>query len=115
MKYTGSCHCGSVKFEVEISDLKEWMTCNCSICKKKATLLTFAPEGTFHLLQGQEDLKEYTFNKNVISHLFCKHCGTQSFSRGKWEMAWTVAVNIHCLDWVDESTLKITEYNGKDI
>lgn len=34
MRYTGSCHCGKVAFEVE-GELKEVLDCNCSICQKK--------------------------------------------------------------------------------
>lgn len=32
--YTGSCHCGRVKFEVEADLSRGTMKCNCSFCPK---------------------------------------------------------------------------------
>jgi len=40
MKYQGSCHCGSIKFVAE-GELSEVLSCNCSICQKKGSLLWF--------------------------------------------------------------------------
>ena len=36
--YRGSCHCGSVRFEIE-TDFPELTMCNCSICKRKNALM----------------------------------------------------------------------------
>jgi hypothetical protein len=81
MQYRGSCHCGKVAYEVE-GDIQETFSCNCSLCSRRGGLLWFAPRDNFRLLSGQDDLTTYTFNKNVIQHQFCKHCGVQSFGRG---------------------------------
>ncbi|MFH4246899.1 GFA family protein, partial [Acinetobacter baumannii] len=40
MEYKGSCHCGQVKLVVE-GELTEVLSCNCSICQKKGSLLWF--------------------------------------------------------------------------
>ena len=45
MKYRGSCHCGAVAFEVE-GEIKSAMSCNCSICQRKGSLLWFVPRET---------------------------------------------------------------------
>ena len=37
--YTGSCHCGNVRFEVS-TDFKMVLQCNCSICSRLGYLLT---------------------------------------------------------------------------
>lgn len=109
--YSGSCHCGKVKFEVDIENLNEVMSCNCSICAKRGWLLAFVPDSAFRLLAGEEDLTTYHFNKKAIDHLFCKHCGVASFSRSSMGNA----INVCCLDNVDMSTLSVKEYNGKDL
>src|SRR5450631_4499668 len=71
--YTGGCHCGAVKYKVEM-DLGKVMACNCSICGKSGTLLQFVPEDKFTLISGDDALTTYTFNKHVIIHNFCKTC-----------------------------------------
>ncbi|MES2014581.1 MAG: GFA family protein [Patescibacteria group bacterium] len=112
-KYTGGCHCGKVRFEVE-ADLTNTITCNCSHCEKKGVILAFTPESNFTLLSGENDLIDYQFNKKVIHHLFCKTCGVQSFGKGPGKDSGTVAINVRCLDDVDLSTLSPTPYDGKN-
>jgi len=77
-------------------------------------MLAFVPASDFTLLKGEQSLKDYRFNKNIIAHLFCTNCGIKSFARGVGpggqEMA---AVNVRCLDGVDIDQLKITHYDGK--
>lgn len=110
--YTGSCHCGRVRYEVE-ADLGQVVACNCSICRKRGTLLTFVPTDKFHLAGGTDSLTDYQFNKKVIHHLFCATCGVGSFARGRapngMEM---IAVNVRCLDGVDPETLKVRHFDG---
>lgn len=114
MKYTGSCHCGAVRYEVE-AEIAGAMSCNCSRCHRLGWLLAFVPATAFTLLSGADDLTEYRFNKKQIAHLFCKTCGIESFGRGVGpDGAETVAINVLCLDGVDPKTLTVTEYNGKD-
>lgn len=112
-KYTGGCHCGAVRFEVE-ADLSSVISCNCSHCQMKGVLLTFVPASQFKLLSGQNNLTEYRFNKKVIEHLFCKTCGVQSFGRGIGKEGPTAAINVRCLDGVDLEKLSVTPWNGKD-
>lgn len=110
--YTGSCHCGAVTYEVE-TDLEKVLVCNCSHCHKKGLVLNFVDKGKFKLLQGQEYLAEYNFNKKAIRHLFCKTCGVQSFAEGvSFPKA---AINVRCLDGVELDTLTLTPFNGKDL
>jgi hypothetical protein len=114
--YTGSCHCGKVRYEVKL-DLGKVIACNCSICNKKGTLLTFAPAEDFTLLAGEEGLTSYQFDKKVINHNFCSTCGVTSFARGKRpsDGAPVIAVNARCLDGVDVTTLEVKHYDGKNL
>jgi hypothetical protein len=111
--WTGGCHCQKVRFEVTV-DASNGMTCNCSICEKKGTVLAFAPAAGFKLVSGTDDLSDYQFNKHVIHHLFCKHCGISSFGRGKGpdgtEMA---AINLRCLDGIELDKVTIGKFDGK--
>ena len=111
-KYSGGCHCGAVRYEVE-TDLEKILLCNCSHCSKKALLLSFVNKDKFKLLSGEDQLTDYRFNKKSIRHLFCKICGTESFAEGvEFPMA---AINVRCLDNIDLDKVKLTAYNGKDL
>jgi hypothetical protein len=112
-QYTGSCHCGAVQYEVT-TDLTQTIVCNCSICSRAGWVLTFVPVESFTLLQGEDNLTNYQFNKNVIDHLFCKTCGIHAFGRGKSaDGAQTAAINVRCLEGVDIKTLNPMEFDGK--
>lgn len=114
-KYQGKCHCGAVTFEVE-TDLASVLECNCSHCSVKSLLLAFVPVAQFRLHSGEADLTEYRFNKKVIQHLFCRHCGVQPFGRGQDPAtgAETVAINVRTLAGVDTSKLTLTPFDGKN-
>ncbi len=113
--YTGGCHCGAVRYRVT-TKLDGALTCNCSICSKTGTMLTFVPAAQLELLSGGDALTDYQFGKRTIHHLFCSRCGVRSFARGKMpdgtEMA---AVNVRCLDDVDLAALPIRQHDGKSV
>lgn len=111
--YTGGCHCGKVRYEVE-SDLGMVLQCNCSICSKKGSLLTFVPESAMRVISGENEQADYQFNKHIIHHLFCKTCGIASYAHGKGpDGRPMVAINVRCLEGVDVTTLKLTPFDGK--
>jgi hypothetical protein len=111
--YTGSCHCGAVRYDVT-TELAKVISCNCSMCGRSGTLLTFVPEASFRLLQGEDHLTDYQFNKHVIHHVFCKTCGIKSFARGKGpDGAGMVAINARCLEGVDLGSLEVQAYDGR--
>jgi hypothetical protein len=113
--HTGGCHCGQVRFAVTL-DLAGAVSCNCSICSKKGLILAFAPASQFRLDSGEALLADYTFNKHVIRHTFCRHCGTQSFSRGKMPDGTEIAaINLRCLDNVDLSAITPKPIDGKSL
>jgi hypothetical protein len=111
--YEGSCHCGQVKYKANV-DLSRIISCNCSICSRRGTLLAFTPASEFTLLSGDGNLADYQFGKRSIHHLFCKTCGVSSFSKGRMPDGTEMrAINVRCLPEVDLGSLKITPYDGK--
>jgi len=114
VKHRGSCHCGKVRYEVTADLTKPVLSCNCSMCGRSGTLLSFVPTTQFSLLSGDEQLRDYQFNKHVIHHLFCSTCGIKPFSRGKMaDGTPMVAVNVRCIEGVDLDALTIQKYDGK--
>lgn len=115
-KYTGGCHCGRVRYEVEADLSQPVIACNCSICNKTGTLLTFVPAAAFKLLAGGDALVDYQFAKKHIHHLFCPTCGIRSFAHGEAPGGGTMfAVNVRCLDDVDIGALTVNHFDGKSL
>ncbi len=113
-KHQGACHCGRVAYEVE-TDLKQIVSCNCSICSKRGFLWTFVPPPQFTLKSGDAGLVSYKFNKHRIDHLFCPACGVEAFARGKGQDGGDrVAINVRCLEGVDIGALKPIEFDGRN-
>ncbi len=79
--YTGGCHCGLVRFECT-TDMAMVTACNCSICTKKGLHFTFLAPKSFQLRAGEDNLREYLFNKHAIRHQLCVDCGVDVFARG---------------------------------
>jgi hypothetical protein len=112
-KYSGGCHCGNVRYEVT-TDLASVIECNCSICSKKGWALTFVPASQFKLLQGEDAVTDYQFNKHIIHHLFCKTCGISSYTSGTGKDGQKMhSINVRCLDGVDLEQLSTTKFDGK--
>jgi hypothetical protein len=115
-RYEGGCHCGAVRFDVQLDLTQPVVTCNCSICARTGALLAFAPVAQFTLRSGEEALTDYQFGKKNIHHLFCRTCGVRSFSRGKGpdgkEMR---AINVRCLEGVSLEGLKLYPFDGKSL
>jgi hypothetical protein len=114
MKYQGSCHCGQIAFEVE-GDIPEVMSCNCSMCQRKGTLMWFVPRDAIKLLTPPENMSTYTFNKHAIQHRFCPKCGIHPFGEAPSPTGEQMAaINVRCLEGVDISALKVKHYDGRD-
>lgn len=111
----GGCHCGAVRYQVEIDTEAEALSCNCSMCGRAGTLLQFVPETAFKLEQGEANLTDYQFNKHSIHHLFCNKCGIKPFARGTGQHGPMVAINMRTLDDVDtfHVAAKAKQFDGK--
>jgi hypothetical protein len=112
--YEGGCQCGKIRYRVSLDLSAPVIACNCSMCGRSGTLLSFVPAAQFTLLSGGDALTDYLFNKEVIHHLFCNSCGIKSFARGTGRDGGpTVAVNVRCLDDVDQEALNVTKFDGR--
>lgn len=104
--YEGGCHCGRVRFRIEV-DLAESVIgeCNCSICTKKGILHLPVFPDEFELLRGKHDLTVYTFETGVAQHTFCRHCGMHAFYVPRSQPD-KITVNARSLDDIDAASLQ---------
>ena len=110
----GSCHCGTVKFEVRTA-VTPATRCNCSLCRRKGALMSAVFDaGELKILSGEEALTLYQFNMRVAKHYFCKHCGIYPFHQTRKD-AQLWRVNIGCLEGVDPYTLEATVADGASL
>jgi len=112
MIYTGSCHCGAVKFEVEAAKKVVCQDCNCSICSKSGFLHLIVPKSKFKLLQGENHLTTYTFDSAEAKHKFCKICGIKSFYIPRSNPD-GYDINVRCLEPQPEELI-IESFDGKN-
>jgi hypothetical protein len=110
--HSGSCQCGAVAFEADV-DISSPVVCNCSRGRRLGSVLAFAPRDAFTVVRGEDALTEYTFNRGVIRHLFCRTCGIEGFAYGRMpDGTPMVAININCLDGVDAHALPARHHDG---
>jgi hypothetical protein len=113
MKYRGSCHCGRVAFEVD-GDIKGVISCNCSICQRRGSLLWFVPRESLTLLTRVDAGSVYKFNKHLISHRFCPNCGIHPYADGSDPQGRAMAaINIRCLEDIDLASIPVTPFDGR--
>jgi hypothetical protein len=111
MTIHGSCHCGQVTFDFETAPVQA-MTCNCSICRRNGTVLHFVPAEDFSLRSGTKALSEYEFNRHVITHYFCRYCGSSVFARIHLpDQPPGVVVNLRCTE-LDLLLIPTTMFDG---
>jgi len=113
--FTGSCHCGAVRFQV-LADLGAGASrCNCTVCTKLAPTGGLVKPEAFTLLGGEADLSFYEWGHKVSRRFFCKHCGAHCFGRGHLDVLGGdfVSVNYNCLDGVELADLKVVYWDGR--
>jgi hypothetical protein len=113
--YTGGCHCGVVRFEVDIDLGSGISRCNCSICTKTAVTGGIVKPSAFRLLAGEDRLKKYEWASKMSTRYFCGDCGIHCFGRGHLaELGGDfVSINVNTLDDVELSELKLVHWDGR--
>ncbi|MEA5570884.1 GFA family protein [Calothrix sp. UHCC 0171] len=110
--YEGGCHCGAVRFRVEVEKHKA-DDCNCSICSKKGFLHLIVKQDQFTLLKGEDVLTTYTFNTGIAQHKFCSVCGIHPFYIPRSHPD-GIDVNVICLDGDAIVNFEIVPFDGKN-
>ncbi len=121
--YTGSCHCGAIRFEADL-DLDEGSNrCNCSYCAKARAWFAFAKGAQrFRLLDGA-GVSEFRWTapgwpQPNLTFTFCRTCGVRTFARGHLDALGGTfhAVSVPALDLSLEqrAAIPVRYLNGRD-
>src|SRR5262245_55998018 len=113
-KHAGSCHCGAVRFEVDV-DASAGSRCNCSVCTKLGVTATIVKPEAFTLQSDAAALSIYEWGGKTAKRFFCKTCGITCFLRGHLEQLGGayVSVVLNCLDDIDPSDISVTYWDGR--
>ena len=101
------CHCGEVKLEIKESEkaLNSFLRCNCTLCKKKGYIMTFAPITDVKIVKGEDKLKLYQYHTKVAEHYFCSECGIYIHHKMRSRPD-TFGLNVGCIDDIDQFKLE---------
>ena len=88
--YSGSCHCGAVRFQAELDFAEGTIKCNCTSCAKARSWLIATPSARFRLVEGKDCQAEYEWTPpgratSTVKFHFCKTCGIRTPGRGELE------------------------------
>jgi len=111
----GSCHCGLVKFEVDIDASKPLQAtmCNCRICQKLGMRsLSGKPD---QLRVVSDESKHTAYGNPYGTRYFCPTCGVYCYGRGHLEELGGdfMTININALDDLDPNLVEIGHFDGR--
>src|ERR1700758_322796 len=102
---TGTCHCGAVAFEVTLENgLQDLRRCNCSLCRRKGTIMASVLVGSLTVTRGADMLSIYQWNTKAAKHYFCKTCGIYTHHQRRSNPS-QYGFNVACIEDVDPFAL----------
>ncbi len=105
------CHCGAIEAKINVSgNLEKLIRCNCSLCKRKGTVMSMVKNANFKISKGADKLSLYQFHTRVAKHYFCSICGIYTHHNPRSNPAMT-GFNLGCIDEIDTLNLKNISVN----
>lgn len=113
MIYRGGCHCGRIAFEVE-GEIDGALSCNCSICSRKGSLLWFVARAQLRLQTPDDAAASYSFHRHIIRHRFCPQCGIHPYGEGGGPDGEQIAaINLRCVEGIDLDSIQVHHFDGR--
>ena len=109
--YHGGCHCGAVRYAVDLDLDQGTLRCNCSLCRKTRAWFAFAPAEGFKLDKGDPLLANYRWtpegkSEPNLTYHFCSNCGVRTHAEGTGPGGKaTVAIQVATIEDADHGKL----------
>jgi len=79
LKYSGSCLCGNIEFEI-LGEFENLFFCHCKSCRKDTGSAhasnLFSSGATLKWLKGEDEVKSFNYNNSGHIKSFCPNCGS---------------------------------------
>ena len=113
---TLNCHCKEVQIELKLNnDLEEVVRCNCSLCKKRGSIMAKIKLDNLKIIKGAKKLKLYKFGKNKAEHFFCSICGIYTHHKS-YTNPENYEFNVACLENIDSFKFKkVPVFDGEKL
>jgi len=99
------CHCREVEIQISLNkNIDKLIRCNCSMCKRKGTMVTTINKKDLKIIKGEDKIKTYQFNTNVAKHHFCSECGIHTHNLRRSDPD-TFGINVGCIDEIGPKEL----------
>lgn len=99
--HRASCHCGAVVLELHLPDgIVDPRRCDCSMCRRRGTIVASVPLDGIRIVEGQGQLTLYQFNTRTAKHYFCSRCGIHTHHQRR-SNPHLYGYNVACLDGID--------------
>ena len=110
------CHCGAIEAEIRVTEnFNKILRCNCSLCKRKGSVMSMVKNEDFKIIKGADLLKCYQFHTKVAKHYFCSICGIYTHHRS-YTNPENYEFNVACIDTVDTFKYKdIRVFDGQKL
>ena len=100
------CHCGAIEAEINVAkNLNKILRCNCSLCKRKGSVMSMVKNEDFKIIKGADLLNCYQFHTKVAKHYFCSVCGIYTHHNPRSNPTMT-GFNLGCIDEINTFDLK---------
>jgi len=111
-----NCHCKEIQIELKLDNgLEEMTRCNCSLCKKRGSIMAKIKLETLKIIKGTKKLKLYKFGTNKAEHFFCSICGIYTHHKS-YTNPKNYEFNVACLDNIDTFRFKdIRVFDGEKL
>lgn len=80
--YHGSCHCGAIRYEVDLDLSQGAGRCNCTYCLKTRAWSAFLKPDALRITAGEDSAIQYHQHAEAPRKFHCATCGVHVYGRG---------------------------------